>query len=312
MAKVLIAEAMNPIAEKILEEAGHEVVKMPDREEETFRTYIRDCDAVLVRILPMGRELMESAPKLKVICKHGVGIDNFDLQAAKDLGIAVTTTPDANGQSVAEHTVALMLALSKNLLKIATGYRTVGWNIKDSCEGIELFRKTIAVIGCGKIGSRVARMALNGFDMRVLVYDPYINEVPEGCEQVASLDAALIPADFVTVHCCLDDRSRGLIGPHEFGVMKNSAIFLNCARGPIVDEQALVRALQSGEIGGAGLDVTDEEPLPKDHPLLNMENVICTPHYAPTTHEAAVNVARIAAENAVSFLRDGTALGRVV
>lgn len=312
MAKVLIAEQMNPVAEKILKEAGHEVVKMQVRDEAHFREGLKDCEAVIVRILPMSREIMENSPKLKIISKHGVGVDNFDLKAAKDLGIAVTTTPDANGQSVAEHTVTLMMALSKNLIKIASGYKTVGWNIKNSCEGIELFQKTIAVVGCGRIGSRVARIAHNGFNMRVLVYDPYISEVPEGCEQVKTLDEALAPADFVTVHCYLDDKSRGLIGAHEFGVMKDSAIFLNCARGPIVDEKALVEALKNQKIRGAGLDVTVEEPLPKDHPLLKMENVICTPHYAPTTKEASYNVAKIAAENIVSFLKDGSSVGRIV
>lgn len=154
MAKVLISEKMNPVAEEVLRSAGHEVIWMPSIEQSVFEEYIKDCDALLNRILPVTREMMESNPKLKIISKHGVGVDNYDLEAARDLGIVVTTAPGANSQSVAEHSFAMMIALAKNLIPISQGYRDVGFGIKNTCEGIELKGKTIGIIGCGKIGSR--------------------------------------------------------------------------------------------------------------------------------------------------------------
>ena len=169
MAKVLISEKMNPVAEEVLRSAGHEVIWMPSIEQSVFEEYIKDCDALLNRILPVTREMMESNPKLKIISKHGVGVDNYDLEAARDLGIVVTTAPGANSQSVAEHSFAMMIALAKNLIPISQGYRDVGFGIKNTCEGIELMGKTIGIIGCGKIGSRMAKMCRYGFDMEVLV-----------------------------------------------------------------------------------------------------------------------------------------------
>ena len=203
MAKVLISEKMNPVAEEVLRSAGHEVIWMPSIEQSVFEEYIKDCDALLNRILPVTREMMESNPKLKIISKHGVGVDNYDLEAARDLGIVVTTAPGANSQSVAEHSFALMIALAKNLIPISQGYRDVGFGIKNTCEGIELKGKTIGIIGCGKIGSRMAKMCRYGFDMEVLVYDPYITEVPEGCELTSDRDRVFREADFLSLHCYL-------------------------------------------------------------------------------------------------------------
>ena len=312
MAKVLISEKMNPVAEEVLRSAGHEVIWMPSIEQSVFEEYIKDCDALLNRILPVTREMMESNPKLKIISKHGVGVDNYDLEAAKDLGIVVTTAPGANSQSVAEHSFAMMIALAKNLIPISQGYRDVGFGIKNTCEGIELMGKTIGIIGCGKIGSRMAKMCRYGFDMKVLVYDPYITDVPEGCELTSDRDRVFREADFLSLHCYLSDETRNCVGAHEFSIMKPGCILINCARGPVVDEPEMIRALQEKRLGGAGLDVTWEEPLPKDSPLFAMKNVICTPHYAPTTHDSAYNCAKIAAENIMKYFAGEEVLGRIV
>ena len=287
MAKVLISEKMNPVAEEVLRSAGHEVIWMPSIEQSVFEEYIKDCDALLNRILPVTREMMESNPKLKIISKHGVGVDNYDLEAARDLGIVVTTAPGANSQSVAEHSFAMMIALAKNLIPISQGYRDVGFGIKNTCEGIELMGKTIGIIGCGKIGSRMAKMCRYGFDMKVLVYDPYITDVPEGCELTSDRDRVFREADFLSLHCYLSDETRNCVGAHEFSIMKPGCILINCARGPVVDEPEMIRALQEKKIAGAGLDTVEKEPFDLDNPLLSMENVVVAPHIGGATQEAS-------------------------
>jgi len=312
MAKILITERINPCGIEKLRAAGHEVVLMETLDESELREKIRDVDGMLVRILPITRGMMESAPNLKIISKHGVGVDNFDLKAAEELGIAITTTPDANGLSVAEHTMALLLSLAKNLVFVSEAYKKIGFRAKNEREGIEIFGKTLGIIGCGRIGRRVASMAKNGFGMRVLVYDPYITEAPEGAELVSERERVFRESDFLSIHCYLSDETFHSVGRNEFALMKDTAVLINCARGPIIDETALVMALKSGRIAGAGLDVTEEEPLNPQSPLFSMPNVIVTPHYAPTTKEAASAVSRIAAENLIGFFRDGTVVGRIV
>lgn len=301
MAKIVVTEEMNPIGPQLLKEAGHNVIEGWKLTREEMQKETEDADALMVRIMPVPKEWMDRCKKLKMMSKHGVGIDNFDIEEAKRRGIVITVTPGANAQSVAEHAFMMMLALAKNAIPIHTGYKTVGWNVKNSMEGVELFGKTLGVIGCGQIGSRIAHMAKDGLDMRVLVYDPYIAAAPAGCERVDRMDTLLEQSDFVTVHSFLSAETRHMIDADAFAKMKPTAFFINCARGPIMDEDALVKALTEKKIAGAGLDVTEQEPLPADHPLFGMPNVILTPHYAPTTKEAAYGVARMAAENLIYY-----------
>ena len=312
MAKVLITEKINPIGIEVIKNAGHEVIQMETLEESELKEKIKDVDAALVRILPITREIMEGAKNLKILSKHGVGVDNFDIEAAKELGIVLTTTPDANGRSVAEHAFALMMSLAKNVIPVSEEYKRIGFAAKNYKEGVEVTGKTLGIIGCGKIGSRMAKMAHNGFDMRVLVYDPYITEVPEGCELVSEKERVLSESDFISLHCYLSDETFHFIGKKELGLMKPTAYLINCARGPVVDEPALIDALLNEKLAGAGLDVTEAEPLDPESPLFKLPNVIVTPHYAPTTREAATAVSRIAGENIVNFLRDGSTVGRIV
>lgn len=301
MAKIVVTEDMNPIGPLLLKEAGHNVIEGWNLSREELLKETEDADALMVRIMPIPKAWMDRCRNLKMMSKHGVGIDNFDLEESKRRGIVITVTPGANAQSVAEHTFMMMLALAKNTIPIHTGYQTIGWRVKNAMEGIELFGKTLGIIGCGQIGSRVAHMAKDGMDMRVLVYDPYISAAPDGCERVEDLDELLEQSDFVTVHSFLSAETRHMIDEKAFAKMKPSAIFINCARGPIMDENALIKALKEKRIAGAGLDVTEQEPLPAGHPLFAMPNVIITPHYAPTTKEAAYGVARMAAENLIHF-----------
>lgn len=312
MAKILVTEKINPCGIEMLLAAGHEVVQMETLAESELREKIKDAEGMLVRILPITRDMMESAPNLKIISKHGVGVDNFDLEAAKDLGITVTTAPDANGLSVAEHAMALLMCTAKNLVPVSEGYRKIGFAAKNYKEGVEISGKTLGIIGCGRIGRRVASMAVNGFGIRVLVYDPYIETVPEGAQLVSDLGSLLSGSDFISIHCYLSDETFHMIGEKEFDRMRKEAILINCARGPVVDESAMIKALQDGKIAGAGLDVTEAEPLDPESPLFAMENVVVTPHYAPATREAATKVSSIAAENLITFFKDGSVVGRIV
>ncbi|MBQ5442135.1 MAG: hydroxyacid dehydrogenase [Oscillospiraceae bacterium] len=313
MAKIIVTEQIDPVGIALLRAAGHEVEELGLKGGvEIPAGQVADANALLVRIAEVTGELIAACPKLKVISKHGVGVDNIDLDAAKAHGVAVTITPGANSTSVAEHAFALLIALAKNLPTVCGKYREIGFAAKNCAPGIEISGKTLGIIGCGRIGSRIAQMAHGGFGMRVLAYDPYITEAPEGVELVDERDRVFAESDFVTLHPVLNKETAGSVGAREFGLMKRGAIFINCGRGPLVDEAALIDALQSGQLGGAGLDVTAQEPCPPSSPLFAMPNVLLTPHYAPTTTEAAVAVSRMAAQNVIDILNDMPVEGRLI
>lgn len=302
MAKVAVTEQIDPVGIALLKAAGHEVTELDMKggvELDPLR--VRDADALLVRIVEVTKELLDRCPRLRVVSKHGVGVDNIDVEAAKAKGVAVTVAPGANSTSVAEHAFALLMALAKNLPTVCGKYREIGFAAKNCAPGIELTGKTLGIIGCGRIGSRVAKMARGGFAMRVLAYDPYLTEAPEGVELVSERDRVFAESDFVTLHPVLNRETEGSVGAREFARMKQGSIFINCGRGALVDEDALIAALQSGHLGGAGLDVTAREPCPSDSPLFSMPNVLLTPHYAPATAEAAAAVSRVAAQNIIDF-----------
>ena len=292
MAKILITESVHPIGPELLTAAGHTVV-YANRDMDVIRREIVDADAVLVRIIELPGSLLATAKNLKIVSKHGVGYDNIDLDYCKSHGIAVTITPNANSLSVAEH-------------------RTVGFAAKNHAPGIEMTGKTLGLIGMGRIGKHILHMCRDGLDMHVIVYDPYISEVPEGVEKVDDLSELLRRADVVTLHCLLTDETRKLIDRERLALMKPTALLINCARGPIVDEAALIEALENGRLAGAGLDVTDPEPVAPDSPLFKLPNVIVTPHYAPTTVESATRVSKIAAENINAVLAGQEPVGRIV
>ncbi len=313
MAKVVVAEQIDPVGIGLLKAAGHTVVELGlGGGVEITPEQVGDADALLVRITEVTRRLLANCPNLKLVSKHGVGVDNIDMDAAKELGVAVTIAPGANSMSVAEHSFALLIALAKNLPTVCGKYREIGFAAKNCAPGIEITGKTLGIIGCGRIGSRIAKMAHGGFDMKVLAYDPYITEAPEGVELVADRDRVFAESDFVTLHPVLNKETAGSVGAREFALMKPGAIFINCGRGPLIDEDALIAALQSGHLGGAGLDVTAQEPCPPENPLFHMSNVLLTPHYAPTTTEAAIATSRLAAQNVLDFFENRPIEGRLV
>lgn len=311
MAKVLITEGVHSSGPELLAAAGHQLV-YADRDMDVVRREIVDADAVLTRILELPGTLLETGKRLKIVSKHGVGYDNIDVDYCRAKGIAVTIAPNANSLSVAEHAFALMMALAKNVTAVSSAYKTIGFAAKNHAPGMELTGKTLGLIGCGNIGRHLLHMCQGGFDMRVLVYDPYLARAPEGAELVSELEELLRQADVVSLHCLLTEETRGLINRERLSRMKPGALLINCARGPIVEEGALVEALQGGKLGGAGLDVTVPEPLPSDSPLFQLPNVIVTPHYAPATLEASIRVSRIAAENINACLAGREPVGRIV
>lgn len=232
-----------------------------------------------------------AAPKLRVIGRPGVGLDNIDLAAATRHGVCVINTPDAPSQSTAEHAVTLLVGLAKGLVKSDRGLRERGWQARAEFHGIELKGKTLGLVGVGRIGGIVARTCRDGFQMKVLAFDPFIDAARAaalGVELAPDLKTLLSRSDFVSLHCALSPKTKGLIGAAELAAMKPTAFLINCARGPIVDEAALAEALRARRIAGAGLDVFAEEPLPQNHPFRALDNLVLTPHVASHTNECEI------------------------
>ncbi|HVA22411.1 MAG TPA: phosphoglycerate dehydrogenase [Candidatus Micrarchaeia archaeon] len=269
---------------------------------------IGDYDALVVRSETKVTEAVIAAGRrLRVIGRAGVGVDNIDVAAASQRGILVVNAPTGNTVAAAEHTIAMMLALARNIAPAAEALRQGSWD-RARFVGTELRDKTLAVIGLGKIGFEVARMAV-GLQMRVVAYDPLV--APERAAQagvrLVDLDTALAEADVLTVHTPLSDATRGLIGADQLQRMRTGARVVNVGRGGIVDEEALAAAVESGHLAGAAVDVFTREPPPPDHPLLRCAGVLATPHLGASTVEAQVSVATDVADQIVSILRGGPA-----
>ncbi len=283
-------------------EAKCEVRVAPDFSEATLVREVRDCFGLLVRTARIPASVIEAAPGLRIIARHGVGYDNIDMAAATRRGIIVAITPRANALSVAEHVLTLMLALAKRLVEYDAATRKNGWEVRNSYGAVDLSGKVLGILGMGRIGSIVCKKAKAGLDMEILAYDPLVPA--SAMEQAGATVAKDIPsllkaADVVTVHAPSTPETKGLIGETQLRMMKRSAFLINCARGPVVDEAALVQALKEHWIAGAGLDVFDPEPPKADNPLFGLSNVILTPHSAALTGEC---VARMAMHSAQAIL----------
>ena len=272
------------------------------REPAEIRRRIVDADAIVVRTAVIDRSVIDAAPRLAIISRHGVGYDAVDIGAAAQRSIPVTITPLANSVSVAEHAMFMLLALAKNARRNEAAVREDRFeSAKVSIPRLELAGRNLLIVGFGRIGSRVAPLAL-AFGMRAHAYDPYVEPgVMEaaGCAVVEALHAALPEMDAVTVHTPLNHETRGIIGAKELALMKTTAFVVNTARGGVVDENALLAALEAKRIGGAGIDVFESEPTPPrtDHPLLAFDNVIVSPHCAGSTVESSIRMAEYAVRN---------------
>jgi D-3-phosphoglycerate dehydrogenase / 2-oxoglutarate reductase len=264
-----------------------------------------DVHAVLLRTAPLGKGAIEKARSLRVIARHGVGVDNVAVEEAARRGIPVLITPQANLRSVAEHVFALALAVSRNLIHADRTVRDGRFASRDSLMGRDLFGETLGVIGLGRIGGEVARMAARGFGMRVIGYDPWLSPYrirERGVEPAETLSDLLGACDLLTVHVPLSRETRGLLGRRELASMKPGSVLIQTSRGGVVDERALVDALRSGRLAGAGIDVYENEPPPPDHPFFSMEEVVLTPHTAALTEQAMRRMAVDAAQGILDVL----------
>jgi D-3-phosphoglycerate dehydrogenase len=265
---------------------------------------LASADGVIVRLVRIGEPEFAAAPRLKVVAKHGVGLDAIDVAAATARKIQVVFTPDANANSVAEHAVMLMLALAKRIVPAARMIGEGRFGERNRHEGIELAGRTLGVIGLGRIGSRVAEIARNGFGMEVLGYDPFLpaEALRPAVRRVASLDELLEAADVISLHVPLTAETNKLFGASTLARLKPGCLIINTSRGAVIDELALAAALAAGTVAGAALDVFEKEPLPADHPLCKEPNALLTPHISSNTAESLDRMAIDAAQGVLDVL----------
>jgi D-3-phosphoglycerate dehydrogenase / 2-oxoglutarate reductase len=298
MIKVLVSDALSQEGLKIFNDSKELTVDVKtDLKPEALKEIIKDYDALVVRsATKVNKDIIQAATKLKVIGRAGVGLDNVDLEAATAKGIIVMNTPAGNTISTAEHTFSMILALSRNIAQANASMKKAEWK-RSKFMGVELYGKVLGIVGFGRIGSEVAKRALS-FGMKVLAYDPFLSaQVAEGLGvESAELNKVLQESDYITVHTPLTDETRHMISDKEFAMMKKNVRLVNCARGGIIDELALVKAVKEGKVAGAAMDVFENEPLAADSELLKLDNVITTPHLGASTEEAQINVAIEVAE----------------
>ena len=256
---------------------------------------MKEADALIVRIAKCDGHAIENSPNLKVIGRTGVGYDSVDVETATAHGIPVVITPGANNRSVAEHAVAMMFALSKNLVEAQTEMCRGNWKIRDAKKAFELEGKTVGILGLGAIGRETAKIC-QGCGMKIAAYDPFMSKEQIegfGAEYYESYEELLKISDVVTIHVPLTEETRNMIAKEQLETMKKTALIINCSRGGIVNEADLVEALKNGTIAGAGTDVYCNEPPQMDDPLLNCPNLIVSPHSAAQTREAVIKMARM-------------------
>lgn len=285
---------------ELLKKTGWEIItaRGPLNETDTL-TLVGDVDGYICGDDAITRKVLEKArPKLKVISKYGIGVDKIDVKSCTEFGIPVLFTPGVNHTTVAEHNFLLLLALEKNLLFHTDSTRSGGWKRKT---GHELLDKTIGIVGLGRIGKEVAIRA-RAFGMKVIGFDVYWDEKfakDHDVQRAQSLDDIYKVSDYISLHTNLTPETRDMISAKSFAKMKKGVLILNCARGEIVNTNDMVAALKSGQVGGYGTDVLDQEPPPADHPLLKLPNVVCTPHVASRTYESVVRQATTAVKNLI-------------
>jgi len=291
MPKVLISDKLSPAAIAIFKERGIDVDVKPGLTPAELRAIIGEYDGLAIRsATKVTRELLDAATNLKVVGRAGIGVDNVDVKSATSRGVVVMNTPFGNAITTAEHAIALMFALARQLPEATASTKAGKWE-KNRFMGVELTGKMLGLIGCGNIGSIVADRAV-GLKMKVLAYDPYLSETRAlalGVEKV-ELEDLLPRADFITIHTPLTDATRNILSREALAKTKKGVRIVNCARGGLLDEAALYDALKSGHVAGAALDVFETEPA-TESPLFACDNVICTPHLGASTTEAQENVA---------------------
>jgi D-3-phosphoglycerate dehydrogenase len=311
MPKVLISDKLSPAAVDIFRRRGVDVDLKPGLSPADLRAVIGEYDGLAIRsATKVTKELLDVATRLKVVGRAGIGIDNVDVRSATARGVVVMNTPLGNTITTAEHAIAMMFALARQIPEASASTKAGKWE-KNRFMGVELTAKTLGLIGCGNIGSIVADRAV-ALKMKVLAYDPYLSEkraLELGVEKT-DLDTLLTRADFITLHVPLTDATKNIISREALAKTKRGVRIINCARGGLLDEAALADAIKSGHVAGAALDVFDVEPA-TDSPLFGLENVVCTPHLGAATAEAQENVALQVAEQISDFLLTGAVTNAV-
>ncbi len=291
----------------LLEAEKLETVLAPDKKTETVASLLKGVQAVILRTgIIFSKELMNEADDLWIISRTGAGVDNVDLPAATEMGILVTCVPGANTPSVVEHALALILALAKYLPLMDREVRQDHFDIRFKNLPRDLRGKTLGVIGFGRIGSELARICHLAFDMNILAHDPYLPPAAmanfEAWVHFCDMEKLFRTADIISVHIPLSPSTKRLIGAREFGWMKPDAFLINTSRGGVLDEEALIQCLKAKKIAGAGLDVFAQEPLEKNSPLKELDNVLLTPHTAALTRECVIRLATEAAKAVINLL----------
>lgn len=303
--RVLIPQDITRPGKQYLEENGCEIKVLQDCSVENICREVKEMDAILMRTAPCPSVVFEAADRLKVVARHGAGFDNIDLEAATAHHVQVCNTPTANSNSVAEHTMSLLLACAKNLLIHDRACRKGDFESRNRTLSVEVEGKVLGLVGCGHIGQLVAKKAALGLGMRVIGYDAYAKpeNMPEYITLALNIEEVYQQADFLSLHVPLTPDTKGMIDRHVFTRMKPNAIVLNCARGGIVNEGDLYWAISNNIISGAGLDVFSCEPIDPSNPLYSLDKVVVTPHSAAQTFEATDRMGLYAAQSIIEVLQ---------
>ena len=304
---ILISEPIADAGKQYLLDKGYEVKTGRGITKEILIEEVKDYHAILARTAIFPAEVLEAGAELKVIARHGVGVDNIDIEAATRLGIQVTNAPESNGNSVAEHTLGLIIAVARNFLPHDQELRGGNFGIRNTQVGCDLDGKVLGIIGTGRIGRMVAKKAVNGLGMKAIGFDPYADtSTITGIEMHDTIEKVLKMSDFVSLHLPATEETIGLIGAKELGLMRPTAYLINCARGGIINENDLAVVLAEKKIAGAALDVLAAEPPDYSNPLFKANNIIVTPHSAALTWECMDRMALHAAQRIYEVLSGKT------
>lgn len=304
MGKILIPQDIVEEGKELLRQHGHEVIVGSAHDIETMKKEVADCDAILARTASFTAEVLEAGKKLKVISRHGVGYDNIDVKRAKELGIRVTYTPEANANTVAEMAIGFIISLARNLVLMDSATRNGDFSIRNRIRGFDLEGKKLSIIGLGRIGRLVAKKAAHGLDMKIMAYDPFVSQeqAPDGIKMVKNWDEAFSEADFVSLHLPSMPETKESIDKRTLELMKPTAYLINCARGDLIKEAEAVEILKEKKIAGLATDVYAQEPPENNHPYFSLDNVILTPHNAALTIECMTRMAVQSAEGIIAVL----------
>ena len=309
--KILISDKAHANCADRFKTAGFDVDEKTGLDPEALKAIIKDYDGLVIRnATKVTADLLSSADNLKVVGRAGAGLDNVDIPAATAKGVVVMNTPGQNSNAAAELAITMVFALSRHLYRACESLKACKWE-KKALQGREVMGKTLGVLGFGNIGRIVGELG-RGVKMEVIAYDPYLNADQIGAlgATAVSFDYLVANSDFITIHIPRTKETTKLFNAENIGKMKDGAYLINCARGGIVDEDALYDALVSGKLSGAALDVFETEP-PGEHKLLDLDNFVCTPHLGASTLEAQINVAEAVAEQMIRYLQTGEAINAV-